>query len=863
MTQRRDFLKLFGLSGAAAMMGSAPLQAAVGSMRSSGQAGSGSIVIEGAEEGCAPLQQLKLRLSKPGILQYYDGQNRLVSEVSVGAEHELTTGGGPGHQLLLLFGVDGLLLDMTTFRLDAQTRIKDGSGKYERLLHVLYHSMTNGNEKESDVVSFNGKHYHHFVRWIRDHVHCLKGLKYFYPELKTGIELYTDSQREDGMIWDNYNKRPAEGDYWDQRFAYGDFVRAVDGGRQQFRRIPVENDVEYLFIEGIYWTWKAVGDDAWMTGLLDHALKALDYATNDPLRWSGKYQLLKRGYTIDTWDFQNQEDAAISTGPGKMADPMVVTGEHTRFGIMFGDNTGMAASCRYLAEMLEVADRAEEAVKVRETGERLEEQLDRHCWNGEFYRHHLPEQEDLVRDLGVDESRQVSLSNAYSLNRFPGREKAKGILATYQRLREEMPATSPGEFYTIFPPFGKGFGEHNTRWSYMNGGVTSIVAGELAHGAFEHGIEDYGVDILERLLALADRTDGYLHCTYRGAMDPAPERKFSPLSLQKIANTDTHGKATKSVAGWTGEGDNDLHEFPSGRQVFHDIPFDIIDRESNGGRVCLGLSAKKPYLDEAWLKVGKKARSVYFLHTTGKQYYAGSLLLEYEDGSSHVDHIANGKISNWWYPTAPQDRKQMPRHRIAWRGRNAHSRNVGVSLYGLNNPHPDKKIKGIRFRCAGDSAKWMVLGVTLSDYPVFFMPDPISAGIPNAWGAAAVLYALAEGLCGIYDRGRSYSEAEIAPRWAAAGEKQASVCLHYPASGGYMAYDYRLSGDPGEQVLELRFTGTHESATVRVLLPAGASPAGVLLNGSPVSSDIEQVEGSSYLLVRGIETRINHLKFTI
>ena len=71
----------------------------------------------------------------------------------------------------------------------------------------------------------------------------------------------------------------------------------------------------------------------------------------------------------------------------------------------------------------------------------------------------------------------------------------------------------------------------------MNGGVTSIVAGELAHGAFEHGFEAYGADILTRLLDLSEKTGGFLHCTYRGAMEPAPKRTFQPVSLKDIANT--------------------------------------------------------------------------------------------------------------------------------------------------------------------------------------------------------------------------------------------------------------------------------------------------------------------------------------
>ena len=190
-------------------------------------------------------------------------------------------------------------------------------------------------------------------------------MKYFYPELKSGIDLYADSQREDGMIWDNYNRRPEEGSYWQQRFDYADFIKVVDDGENEFHRIPVENDVEYLFIEGIYYTWKATGDDSWMKKMLDKALKAIEYSTTNPYRWSEKYQLLKRGYTIDTWDFQNDEDAAVSAGKDNFPDAMVIRLPHTRFGVMFGDNTGMYAGCLYLADMLTYAGRKEEAERSK------------------------------------------------------------------------------------------------------------------------------------------------------------------------------------------------------------------------------------------------------------------------------------------------------------------------------------------------------------------------------------------------------------------------------------------------------------------------------------------------------------------
>jgi hypothetical protein len=816
-----------------------------------------TLKVKPGSETIRPLQSISIESNISGKIEVLDGEGETYFAADIDRTLELIVGGALGNHLVLLSDFDGVILDKLAFAVDCRTSIDDESGRYKALLDMLYHTMINEWNREASVYRYQGKDYHVFVGWLRDHVHTLKGMKYFYPELKSGIDLYADSQRDDGMIWDNYTYSwtEDEGSYWVQRFRYGDFVRVSEEDRRLFTRIPVENDVEYLFIEGIYHTWKATGDDAWMKTMLDKALKALEYSRTDPLRWSDKFQLLKRGYTIDTWDFQNDEDAAISVGPGNVPDPMVITEDYTRFGIMFGDNTGMAASCRFLAEMLEYAGRNDEAKKIRQFGKGLQERVDQISWNGRFYRHHVPEEEGLKRDLGVDEAEQVSLSNAYSLNRNITREQAVEIIKTYRRIRQEMPESSPGEFYTIFPPFNKGYDSHGSKWNYMNGGVTSIVAGELARGAFEHGFENYGVDILNRIMDLARRTDNYLHCTYRGKMPEEPKRNFSTLDLREIANADFWGETIDGVMGWTNEGDNDLRSFPVGKQIFENIPFDIIDPANNDRKACLGISSERGYAKSAVLPVGQKAKSIYFLHTTGIHDYAGRITLIYDDGDTFADEIGPGKIQNWWYPSNPVERLQMHNLKVAWRGSNARSDRIGVCVYGLNNPYPEKTIKEIRFDAAHNGARWMMLGVTVSDHEVYFTPDIISTGIPDNWGAAAVVYALVEGLVGVKDLGVAMNHVLIAPRWPAAGTKKASATIKYEASGGYTSYDYRIN----ENNIELDFTGNAERWDLELLIPSDREIKGVYWNDQETSFTLKTVEQSKYLVINCGGRGVHHL----
>jgi hypothetical protein len=326
-------------------------------------------------------------------------------------------------------------------------------------------------------------------------------------------------------------------------------------------------------------------------------------------------------------------------------------------------------------------------------------------------------------------------------------------------------------------------------------------------------------------------------------MPEEPDRNFNKIPLDKIANTDIVGKTVDGVIGWTGEGDNDLHEFPTGGQTFEGIPFEISDPDNNGRKVCLGLSSSEGYSKNAGISINAKAVSLYLLHTASTNYYVGSVTLRYEDGSSFSEEIGSGKISNWWYPSAPESKKQMPKFKIAWRGKNKHSDKVGVSIYGINNPHPDKMIKNVEFKSSKNGSKWMVMGLTLSDHEVYFKPGIVSGGIPDNWGAAAVVYALIEGLAGIKDDGQAYNKVKLSPRWEAAGEEKAAVTVKYPSSDGYVKYLYSKSPD----AYNIKFTCSMRKSEINLLLPDDGDVKSVSVNNVIVNYEVYRIEGSKYL----------------
>jgi len=803
-----------------------------------------------------PLDQVELSGLQLGTVIILDGNGNEYVRKAVSGRLEFSVGGDLGTHSILHLDQDGKLLNKESFRVDARTEIKDEDGEFSDLLDILLYSMIKNGEL-GRFARFNGQVYQYFYGWLQDNVHSMKALKYYYPEITSYMDFFSAGQWEDGMIPDFFHTNFANQKHYTLRYG-PEFINAPQDDKSSgfFIKVIVENMSEFHFLEGLYFTWKATGDDQWMSAKLDNAIKIIDYLTSDPYRWSEKFKLTKRAYTIDIWDFLPDEEAERFDFNTTYGHP-----EKSEYGILYADNIGLAVGCDYVSEMLHYAGRTEESVRIKAIGDGIRDRNDALCWNGDFYTHWVPEDPAYTYDFGeTDISRQITLSNAYVLNKGISHEKCIQIIRSYQAIREEMPESSPGEWYLCYPPYEKGW--HIDKWEYMNGGVSPIVAGELAHGAFENGFEDYAVDILRRIHRLGKKSGDYLHCVYRGAIPDVPERNFTSIDLKSVANADFSGDGAEQVPGWIGEGEDDISNMPVGKQVFGDIPFDIIDPQTNGRKACIGLSGDPEYLSETRLSVNSKAASVYLLHVMydpqftishtpnprGK-YYAGSVVMHYKDGSSWTNPITNDKTGYFHYPRGRSryewpTRNTMPLYTVAWRGKNSIINDVGIYVYGFDNPYPDKEISSIELIAANTDVKWMVAGITLTDAPIFFMPSEVSFGAPDAWASAAVSYAIVEGLTGVKDAGVAFNKALIAPRWLAADVDKASTTIKYEASGGYVSYRYRF--DLKNNELRLDFTGTQDDTEIELLLPPDKEVIEILCDDNHVEHHLRTVENSVY-----------------
>lgn len=324
--------------------------------------------------------------------------------------------------------------------------------------------------------------------WIRDYSDMMRGFRYWETDVKSVVDHFAEMQSAKGWVFDYFTmtpeKVPCEKENW-----------------AKYVRVPVEADVEFRFIKAIYLAWQATGDDKWAKNLLPKMEKALQYVMTDAWRWDKKTRLVKRGYTIDTWDFD------YTAGRHPWLNFQV--NDATYWGIMHGDNSGYYEAFLHVASLYAYFGNKKKALRWKRTAEELRRRTNKVCFNGRFYTHHVhlvP-----VKIEGVDEGEQLSLSNPMDINRgLATHAMAAEIIKEYQKRGPARKAVA--DWFSIDPPMPDGvFGDEKlVAGAYCNGGLMPLVGGELARAALEHGFEEYGVEQLLKYEELTRNDETYL-----------------------------------------------------------------------------------------------------------------------------------------------------------------------------------------------------------------------------------------------------------------------------------------------------------------------------------------------------------------
>ena len=790
-----------------------------------------------------PLDELVVVCQSAGYVTITDGKGVEYLKTPVTGKKSFITGGATGLHMARLFDTKGNLLGTTTFPVSAKTSISDGA-RISELFSLLYNGMLVYSPSGYEEVTWNGKTYRYFVNWVLDNNNTMKGMQYFSPYSRDLVDLFREKQKPDGMIWSFV--QPDKGDYHYYETAYtylGYFSR--DRGAW-FVRQPNENHVEYNYVNMIYQHWKASGDNEWMEGNLECASRALDFCITDTLHWSKRFLLLKRPYCIDSWDFQVDDEY---TPPAPLSPTMVVVPGKTKYGIFFGDNTGYFEACNQLAEMLSSAGFPDKAKLYTLRGKDIMDRLIKLSWNGRYFTHFIDEDPSVRRNLGVDEKSQIAQGNMYSLNRGLTHEMNIAIIKTYLDLRTKLPAGSPGEWYSIYPPFEKGFGIHDEKWQYMNGGMAGHAMGEMARGAYENGFETYASGIMNTMLDLCKKYGNRLWFAYTGSIPPPPpEPTYKTVDISSRANMDIWDKGGKGVFTWMNAGQssgNDMRGLPVGTNRFKNIPFNVIDPEKNQRRSVVAVSTRKGFPDRIEIPVNDSAGAVYLLHSSSDNIpgnVAGDIRFVYDDGSIASRYIFKGKeVTNWWFSSLENESAG-----VAWWGPNLRSTKVGVCWAAIDNPFPKRKINKLIFDAPLEGGIYALLGVTLSNQKHYIKPKGESFGGPDNWAAANGMAALVEGLAGVKNEGLAFDKVKLSPRWTSAGVDSVNVTIHFSASDGYLAYQYH--NDNAGKLIEIRVTGSGSEIHNHILLPQNSqSVVSVFIDDQPVNWTFSKIENSSYI----------------
>lgn len=434
--------------------------------------------------------------SGPAQLRLFDAQQRQTFSVDFyidagQATQSVLPRGVLGPQRAELWVANQLIGEQDTlFTLDAETSISTGQAHidelYPRIKAIMQQCVLEYTLDGQAVRGYRSPD--NPLLWLRDHSYQARGFRYFERDMTSLIEAFKRAQNPDGSLPD-----------WLANQAQG----VLNPGRKQ-----VEADLEFLFVQAVIEAWQVTNDNTWLAQHLEPMRRALEYCMSDPLRWDSQHGLIKRPYTIDMWDF-SYGPSTIDPSNGKPA-PRHWIDDQTIWGIFHGDNTGLAHALNLLALAEERLGNPEQALHRRSQSDEIMRRLRQLSWNGRFFTHFVP-LSDFVPD-GVDASTQLSLSNAYALNRQVLRERqALTIIDEYYQRGQSQDASIFSEWYSINPPFPAGSyglaGRPGEKpGEYVNGGLMPLVGGELARGAFHYGAVGYGFAILHRYHFLISST---------------------------------------------------------------------------------------------------------------------------------------------------------------------------------------------------------------------------------------------------------------------------------------------------------------------------------------------------------------------
>lgn len=133
------------------------------------------------------------------------------------------------------------------------------------------------------------------------------------------------------------------------------------------------------------------------------------------------------------------------------------------------------------------------------------------------------------------------------------------------------------------------------------------------------------------------------------------------------------------------------------------------------------------------------------------------------------------------------------------------------------------------------------------DGAVYFLYDtdstPQPEGGPSAWGAAALISAIDEGLAGICDDGVNYDRMRFAPKFSVTPYTELRYITGYEVSGAMIDVRYILT----DEGMRYDVYSPAKHIDVHMLVPAGRNVKSVCLNSADIEFEICNVGESKYV----------------
>ena len=300
-------------------------------------------------------------------------------------------------------------------------------------LGLFLDNLRNNIFKDRSLVFIDGKIIRCGKNWIRDHVHVMKAMRHWEYDLKSFLDFIIETQREDGQFYELIKQ--IDDPHW--RFVNEDCRVMYPDDNLSLVRLELEADIEYLVVEGAMYLYRTSGDDEWLKRVLPKLEKGIDYITSDKKRWDAEHGLVKRPFTIDTWDFTY----------GYPGDNRRIE-DDTPMSIMHGDNSGVYQAMNQLAWFNRRLGNEEKAAEWENRAKVLKENMFKHLWNGRFFIHQLHLGHSGADDL---EGERLSLSNPYDINRgVTSLEESRKIIEEY--ITRKDITDNFAEWFSIDPP---------------------------------------------------------------------------------------------------------------------------------------------------------------------------------------------------------------------------------------------------------------------------------------------------------------------------------------------------------------------------------------------------------------------------